>query len=502
MCEFDTGTKVRQWLYYAPKFIFLVMYILIIIHFVQYVYRAHLYDYKIAGILYGVFGKFTLQPINEIEVTSTGNCSAGFELAGLGSWPGTVIGCNCPGVDIVQGACTSNANGCKEINFFLSIDYKTWEGVTFCLKRNQQLSYFANPATCPTGQIRCGPFLCVSEAEPCPLNDVRVISTATPVPSGYTNQSINSNLNLITSSTSGGDPVVDLKISLYDKPCFDPESMPSSRTKKPYVLSRLPESGCGEHGELSHSLNVDDTSITSILTENSISFNNLPGYSSYIEKENAYLIGLQRYGVNYAKPVCQNITSDNVKLMESFEDSLLNAIKGLSITVLVLYQILFVVFLIEVILRLRKNEEEAQILKLISYIGLALFIINAIFVIVEHGMVWDIYVNLRAPKEYYNQLQYNRCFLQDEVDYLILKFYESIGSEYHVLAALGLTILVLGSIGIVIILLMAITDCCVGNERPSISSISFGSERRKIKRRKESNEEGNVEMLIQNNPQN
>src|SRR5688500_12072825 len=123
MCEYDTSTTVRQWLYTAPKFLCLMTSVLLFLLFIMLSTRDPLFNNEQTVILSIVFANFRQQPINNIVLATASECPPSYEKVTLGVWTDPL-----PSIS--------------------SIEIDLWSNNAFCIKRTTTLRYITNKTEC------------------------------------------------------------------------------------------------------------------------------------------------------------------------------------------------------------------------------------------------------------------------------------------------------------------------------------------------------------------
>jgi len=489
----DTATKLRRAFIGTPKIFYAVLLVILCILFADLKGRPRTFNSPETRILERIFRNVNQKPITEITtVTTGGSCTAGLSSVALGSWPGTVIGCLC-GTTLTPGSCTKS--GCTTIQGVSAQHITQWKGARFCASRNSDFS-FPNQ----TGETQCSgstPQLCalsgvcIPQGETCPLTSLQLtFDTTTGSLTGVTG-----------SNTLESPPITDLIVSLFDFPCMDPDAMPNTKTKRSYPLSVIPENGCQGTGLIDHLQNIDNQDLTALLNENNFAaISNLPGYSDFITSEKAYLVALRQYQLETAVARCGSV--DPVRFTEVQEDEnfYIKRVYPLVIASIVVMSIKFFTILIELILRIRKNEEEDHWLDLFAGGNLLLLLGACVLFIIIGGFGAHAVIRLSPNTSYFKFLAYNQCFEQTVVNRIFQVFQGNI-SNFWAIVWLSITLLIIACSAIIVVIILGIINYCYGR-RGEFSSYyknvgkKLGKSSRKKNQAPVNKSTANIEMLL------
>lgn len=485
----DTATKLRRAFIATPKIFYAVLLVVLCILFADLRGRPRTFRSPETRILERIFQNVHQNPITDIEAITTGTCTAGFTITTLGSWPGTVLGCRC-GDTITPGSCTTS--GCITIQAVPAQHITKYKGNQFCVKRSTVFGFpDANGACTGTTTVLCpGSNICVASGEPCPLNSLQISFDAT------------TNAATITKGTTevGKEPITDIQVSLFDLPCMDPVALPYNRNKVPYPLSVIPENGCGGTGRIEHSLNLDNVDMTVLFNENSLtSALAIPKYQDFITGENAYLVSLLQYQLAESEARCGVVDSVRFTEVQKDEDKYVSRVYPLIIAGIVVMSIKFFTILIELVIRIRKNEEEDHWLNLFAGGNLLLLLGACVLFIIIGGYGAHAEIKLTPNTNYFKLLSNNQCFEQTVVNRIFQVFQGNI-SNFWAIVWLSITLLIIACSAIIVTTILAVINHCYGKQRDFSSYYkSVGKKLGKSKtknNRPPVNNSTNIEMLL------
>ena len=191
-------------------------------------------------------------------------CPREYSTINLGSWPGTMKGCDCVGVgglttlfdsEVQQKQCSKGERkgGCHTIQPIPKENYTFWRNMQFCSKypvettdELKYLEYLKNSVkkggSCPQGFKQCGildtldNILCLPENEECPLNFFVITNNATP-PTEYqylnittlSFQDVNGTYLHYSNEAINNPIIVHFEIAETGHLCIDPNEKYSSK---------------------------------------------------------------------------------------------------------------------------------------------------------------------------------------------------------------------------------------------------------------------------------
>ena len=207
--------------------------------------------------------------ITDIEFSSTGTCSQGFELAFNGTWGGTVTGCDCLGIfchrrgvrdnQLGRGGCNTNETlcGCDGVSSRPRTKLEKVPSQDYiCVKRAKDLNFLNlyskmdNTGTCTDGHKKCGDIngkskgVCIPNSETCPITDVIFSTGANPDAGKYDLSKTGTGINVYYTRADIQQPWVDT-VFKEDHVCYDPNAVPISSGRSGYkLLSDKPFKDC------------------------------------------------------------------------------------------------------------------------------------------------------------------------------------------------------------------------------------------------------------------
>jgi len=200
----------------------------------------------------------------------------------VGTWPGTVAGCDCP-LGLYQRQCSSKKGSsdkyCTSIAVRSPIDMYDSGGSKWRIKRAKIGTQYTKPVECGNGFRECFSGICVLSSLNCPVTKVKIQS------SGTYKLKVGTNRYVVTESTQGESPVVDLAITPNDIPCFSDDYQPAGSTF-PYKLINEDEAGCSKCGlDSQYSFQIDIQTQENLFNQNSFPSKvmNLPDYDETYE---------------------------------------------------------------------------------------------------------------------------------------------------------------------------------------------------------------------------
>lgn len=490
----DTATKLRRAFIAIPKVFYIVLLVILCILYADLKGRPRTFNSPETDILQRIFQNVHQNPINTISIMGTSGCPTGTTAISLGTWPGTVLGCQC-GSTITAGACTSSS--CTTISAVSAQHITTWKGDQFCVTRVS--SWSTLNGTCASGSVTCSVAnMCIPSGETCPITFLQIKANTVTPPSTYTQVLLSNSRILSYSVDEDGSPITDLTVSLFDMPCMDPSAMPYSSSRSPYPLSVIPENGCGGTGLIENLQNVENQGLTALLQENSLTAAlSLPSYSTYITNEKAYFVGLRQYQLFNISSSCGDL--DPVRFVEAKndEDYYVSRVYPLIIAAIVVLAVKFATILIELFFRIRKNEEEDHWLNLFVGVNLLILLgVSILFILIgAYGV--HAQVQLASNTSYFKSLSRNQCFEQTVVNVIFQVFQGNI-SNFYAIVWLSITLLIVACSGIIVITVLGIVNHYYGKRTDfksyykSVAKIG----RKKTPRGQPAKPAANIEMLL------
>jgi len=452
----DTATKLRRAWIATPKVVYLVLLVLLGITFADLKDRERTFDNADTRILQDIFENVNKAPIYDIKTATSGVCTTGYDLVLLGAWDGSIEGCLC-GSTYYAGACTSSSSSCSTVSAINSNSFNTFDGVQFCVAR---IASFTNPTkagTCSSGSKLCAANICVPTSATCPITDIRYASTST-IPTDYSSISINSSLSLAFTNSVRDAAITYLKVSLYDRPCMDPDAMPYTTNREAYILSVVPENGCGGTGTVEHLQQISNKSTSDLFSENSMNaiVTALPGFSTYISDQDAFFVGARQYLVMNSGS-CPTISTSYLTNCKSYENSFVNNVYGILIAALVVVSVIFVLTIIEFVFLARRKEEEDHWTRFFAIVNLLTLLGLCVLCIIIGGVAASTKQKLSSDVAVLNYLASNQCFKQEVVN-RILQVLRGNVSNFYAILWLSISLLIVACVGIIATILVGLIN--------------------------------------------
>jgi len=215
-------------------------------------------------------------PILDLQIIEhRSSCPSGLETLALNTWPGTVSGCLCDNEGLVALTCQKrNSPQCQiDVPATPPLNMYEWNGDIWCGKRAVLGKDYVKKTACPEGYKECYPGGCfLNSIKDCPITHVEISSTETTNSQKLSKASADGkDRYLILTRKQGGMPLIDLKITQNDIPCFDQNAFPTTEKAFIYPLINGAErDSCGQYGLDSHfSIKLDSQSSYETFTQNS-----------------------------------------------------------------------------------------------------------------------------------------------------------------------------------------------------------------------------------------
>jgi len=505
----DTATNLHRVWIATPKVVYLVLLVLLGITFADLKDRERTFDNADTRILQDIFENVNKAPIYDIQIASnTGDCPFNYDPVILGEWGGSIEGCLC-GSTYYAGACISLSSGCSTVSAINSSSFNISDGVRFCVARMLRWEKPYKTGTCLFGYMLCPANICVPSIVPCPITDLRYTSPST-IPTDYSSISISSSLSLAFTNQVRDAAITSLKVSLYDRPCMDPDAMPYTTDGEAYILSVVPENGCGGTGTVEHLQQISSKNASELFSENNMNtiVTSLPGFSSYISGQNAFFVGVRQYLTMNQSGSCPTISTSYITNCKSYENSFANNVHGTLIAALVVVSVIFVLTIIEFVFLARRKEEDYwtrffSIVNLLTFLGFCglCVIIGGIAAYTKQKLSSDVAV--------LNYLASNQCFKQEVVNRILQALRGNVSNFYAILW-LSISLLIVACVGIIATILIGLIN--IGYAKRHGDSESYYVNAGKGFKRKEKGTgtgtgtgvqtgampQANIEMLISN----
>jgi len=240
----------------------------------------------------------------------------------------------------------------------------------------------------------------------------------------------------------------------------------------------VPENGCGGTGLADNLQNADSETVSALFIENGMTsiVQSLPGFSDFISGQKAYFVGERQYELLLPESTCGTVDPVRFTEVQSDESYYISHIYPLIIAGIVVMSIHFATLIVEIILRIRKNEEEDHWQTLFVN-GNLLMLLGAcvLFIIIgAFGVHADI--KLTPNTNYFRFLAYNQCFDQSIVNVIFQVFQGNI-SNFYAIVWLSISLLIVSCTGMVLIVILGCVHHCYGR------NLGFKSYYRSVGRR-------------------
>ena len=249
-------------------------------------------------------------PILDLRIVKKGSkCPIGFDSLKLGTWPGTVAGCDCFNGHLKSGACPRTRNGpvCKDVRRQKPESIYIWKDFQWCARRAALNNEYTKSVTCPSGFRQCSPGICVIATSECPITSVSINYNDT-------------DNKLRVERELGKAPIIDLSVTVNDLPCSSMREVARGRTSL-YKLLRVYETGCKTYGyDRNFSAKIDVQTEYDIFVQNTFpeSVFNLPYYAPIAQETNMVLSARKRVDISQ-RDECLNLSVDSEEIERSLD---------------------------------------------------------------------------------------------------------------------------------------------------------------------------------------
>jgi len=420
----------------ATKITFYLIVLFYIVDLVPlYLFTAELlsdvtYTPHIRGALEFMSINLKADPIMDIKIIDKKSaCPSGFEPLKLSTWPGTVAGCLCENGDLFSSPCDkAQSEKCHTVPGTHAVDIYEINNSIWCVKRAVPDQEYVKKMDCPAGYKECYVGGCF--VGDCPLTKIE----------------ISSNGALVLAKTQGELPLVDIKATPNDVPCFNQDFSPNSPGENSlYKLLITKENGCGKHGlDNISSQKLNTKSIFDSYTQNSYRYSvmNLPYYEKYAKNTMSVMSWRTRIMTaknDYCLTLDEKLLRDSIKMFShSFpsEEVIFNAVIA---HVMVFLMIVLCRFCCGCCI---SNSDE--FFRGLSRSGVSTFRVLGMFyipILIRCVVRIDDYRQLKVLTKYFEEFNLLGCFGEGQGSLVIHDYLEILKmGEYQYLMFFGLTI--------------------------------------------------------------
>lgn len=519
MCEYDTATSVRKWLYTGPKFMCMMASILLVVLLVTLAARNPLFSSETTMTLSHMISTFHTQPISQIALATDSACPSDYQkVTNLGYWAGTNQGCKSEAGWVQNGTCTKGSDG-QNVAGTRALNLSLWEGQTFCIQRPKTLYYISLANECKPGHTKCSFDSCIdASVDSCPITSLKIVKNSEPTKeeteeeTGEVTEEVieevteeiafDEERKLVIKRSSEEDAsnfVTQLKATLYNSSCINPRKTPLPDSLPPYELSLQTSPGCYPYGSTENRDVLESVAASEFLQSNGIgsaTIERLPMFADYLQGQSAYLTGIKKYATIDVTE-CKTVTMEDISRCRSIEEDFISASWPIAILLGLVTLGLIATIAFEVLIRVKAAEEQRILLRLVSYlnIGLLGFLFFLYFV---NGLIA---LNARSdfnPQFYYlKAIRNQKCFIPQEMNNMMSRFVDEISADIYVIFALDLTLLVLGVGGMAMIGLLVLIDIMDLKKDKGYQPLG-GNGNGKKKRNHHNKNKPEIELLLQN----
>ena len=504
MCEYDTSTAVRQWLYTAPKFINLMTFTLLLVLLGTLIGRDSLFGNDITQTITNKVTNLYKQPINEIIITSEPECPSGFEKVLLGNWAGTNQGCYDTITQWIDNkTCPKSSTTTQNISPIKPKELNVWNKNAICIQRTKTVYYLRNETECPSGLIKCSLDACIDPSEAFPIISAQVMPYDSQEELQTNEINFSEGKKLVykrSSETQPGDFFTQVQISLYNAPCLDPNRTPLSGTKPPYILSLAPSPGCQKLGNIHHLALLETLPVKTVLEDNGVSstkLDSVPQLNDYLEGEEAYLAVHKKYTIK-GDPVCHLFDGDTITRLSYYEDKFIEHTWPVVIILLLASLGSIVTIAGEVYLRTRSKDEERIMLRLVAYLNIGLLGFIFFLYIVNGYIGFDAQGDIGKEFHLLKEIRDAGCFLQEEMGVLLEEFIKEISGDMYVIFALDYTLALIALLGFLLLGILTVADISGVKKLKTSQTLNGKDKKKKNKKYDNIKNKGNIELLLQN----
>jgi len=464
MCEYDTATSVRKWLYTGPKFICMMASILLFVLIVTLATRHPLFSSETTMTLSHMISTFNSQPITQIALATDSGCPSGYEkVTNLGYWAGTNAGCLSTSGWVENSTCTKGSDG-QAIASTRALNLSLWAGKAFCVQRPKTLNYLNAQGECKSGETKCSFDSCIdASVESCPIISLYLVDNSEAPEEGTEEIAFDEYRKLVIKRGSEDDVstfVTQLRATLYNSSCINPAQTPLPDDRSPYELSLAAEPGCYPFGSTENRDLLDSMGARQYLENNGISsatIERLPLFVNYIEDQSAYFSGMKKYATRNTVE-CREVTMEAISRCRSIEEDFISASWPVAILLGLVTLGLIATIAFEVLIRVKAAEEQRILLRLVAYLNIGLLGFLFFLYVVNGLIALNARSDFNTEFYYLKSIRNQQCFHPHEMNDVMTKFVDEISDDIYVIFALDLTTLLMGLGGMAMIGVLVLVD--------------------------------------------
>jgi hypothetical protein len=258
---------------------------------------------NVAEVLAAINLNAKLAPWIDVVQSISTTCPSGYTAATVGTWEGTVDGCDKFFTGLKRGKCGRKEHDPK-INAIAAIDLLYWKAQILCIK--QTSDYYSAP-TCNVGYIQCSPGMCYNAVSGCPITNL-TMTTADyiPDPSMIQVTGATGTNKWYIKRENGSLPIVRLQVTFGNLPCLQTSKVPDNTST--YILAKVNQQGCGQLGVYPHNHVVDTDVEFNLYQSNKLDLITvkLPNYAAFTWQRIAVLVSQKKFMVK-TTPQCLSL---------------------------------------------------------------------------------------------------------------------------------------------------------------------------------------------------
>ena len=387
-------------------------------------------------------------PILDIKPITGGQVcdDLNYEPVSLGYWGGTIPGCYCSETDDFKPRYCFwwDKTTCSNVTERYDMDSHTWNGDRFCVLRSKK--YIRTVGSCPSGYQKCGNFICVDSAGPCPVSDVQILDAATATPAGYTARPLTRSQKLVFINDATSDnQFVQFNQSTND-PCLDATSSDKRINSLSHALERQIHLGCGKYG-----VNTETSKLNTVIEQDYFTSNfvyekvkDIPHFLAAISGSNVSLSAMYRFATKQ-NAFCANIALDEVKGILTELDDFARLYLGVAVGAALLSTIMGWVGIVYIRVLYKQGlwitDKEEPFGR--SFVNLNQLVLTVFYIIT--AILGVIYSNtFKDRKSYILDLNDNSCFTQTNINLAVSDFSDYIKKKTNSFVELNLLMTVIG----------------------------------------------------------